>query len=300
MQIIVEKITPSQARQYLDSNRENRTIRKARVESYAEQMKRGQWQITGDPVRFDPQGRLLDGQHRLLALIASGLKHLEMVVIRDVPTESFKVLDSGLGRSYGDALGSDVHGAVQVAAACRLLYCVELGGDPRNNRDMAVITRTDAADYFRIHEPVMVTAVKRADAVYRHFAGGNKTALCGLIVLGWQADDALMNEFLESLVTGANLGLGDPRLALRNWLSNDRTLRNAGTHLALYIKAWNDWLNGNERNLMVIRPDEDFPVFLTAKADALGRAAARRTARTAKADALGRAAARRTARNAAR
>ena len=67
------------------------------------------------------------------------------------------------------------------------------------------------------------------------------------------------------MYSGANLSPGDPRLALRNWLSNNRRLPTAGHHLGLLIKAWNAWMGGATRALMILRDDEAFPVLATRR-----------------------------------
>lgn len=261
LDITIETITPELARQYLGPNRENRKIRQRRVEMYADQMRRGQWQGTGDPFRFDPAGRLLDGQHRLLAVIASKVPLEDAVVIRDVPTEAFKVLDTGLGRGTGDSLGVTVDNSNRKAAACRLLWVMDAGGDPRLSVDLGLVTRTDVFDYYQQHRLAIDAAVPASERVYRTFRSSNPTAWTALIVLGWRINPDWTNEFVERIISGVDLGAGDPRLALRNFLARDNERRSAGQHLALYIKAWNDWLANERRQLVSIRPDEIFPLL---------------------------------------
>lgn len=68
-QIPVVEITPELARQLLSNNKINRKIKPTIVERYAEQMEAGEWKFTGDTIKVDGEGMLLDGQHRLLAII---------------------------------------------------------------------------------------------------------------------------------------------------------------------------------------------------------------------------------------
>lgn len=64
-------ITPRIAKTMLSHNTGNRPLRKAVVQRYATDMENGDWQDNGDPIRFDTNGRLIDGQHRLEAVILS-------------------------------------------------------------------------------------------------------------------------------------------------------------------------------------------------------------------------------------
>lgn len=282
LNITVERITPAAARAYLEPNRDNRKVRQERVERYAREMVKGHWMMAGDPIRFSDTGRLIDGQHRLLAIVAAN-KPMEMVVMRGTADETFRVLDSGLQRSNGDSLGIGVTNALNKAATVRVLWVLEVGGDPRDQRDLAVVDRLDIGDYYNTHASSVDAAVKTAANMRPVFRSVNQTAWGALAVLGWRDNAAVFNDFNDKIRSGANLGAGDPRLALRNWMSNERTLRNAGEHLALYIKTWNAWVLGESRQLASIRPDEPFPAFVSTsthplRAEQLGHLASLRSA----------------------
>lgn len=83
-----------------------------------------------------------------------------------------------------------------------------------------------------------------------------------------------MNDFMHGLKTGENLSKGDPRLALRNWLqkrkdgtrASQRRADNA-VHLAVFIKAWNEFAQGIRRQDMKFLDEERFPVPYAPKPD---------------------------------
>ena len=84
-----EIITPSTAREYLKKNVSNyRRIDNYRVSCYAEEMKNRTWQDNGEAIKFGKDGKLLDGQHRLTAIVRSG-ECVGMYVIRDVDATVF-------------------------------------------------------------------------------------------------------------------------------------------------------------------------------------------------------------------
>jgi len=68
----VQYITPNDAADLLDRNIENRNISSSKVAEYARYMHRGQWSLTGQPVIVSDSGRLLDGQHRMQAVLNYG------------------------------------------------------------------------------------------------------------------------------------------------------------------------------------------------------------------------------------
>lgn len=116
MQTEVMKIDPIKAQQFLDSaNYENRRLRGWWVQSLANAMRRGEWILTHQGISFDTTGRLIDGQHRLAAIVEYG-KPIEMAVSKGVDPDAFKVVDSGIKRTISD----QTHLHKKTAEACRL------------------------------------------------------------------------------------------------------------------------------------------------------------------------------------
>lgn len=99
MNITEEAITPAIAREYLGKNFNNRALRQRRVAMYAEQMRYGNWSLTHNGIAFDETGNLLDGQHRLAAVIKANTT-VKMMVARGVARTGN--IDNGLCRSTID------------------------------------------------------------------------------------------------------------------------------------------------------------------------------------------------------
>lgn len=98
----IEKITPELAKSYLDTcNIDNRKIRPGMVSKYANYMITGEWVLSDQCISFDLTGKLINGQHRLLAIVQSGVT-IKAMVARHMPEDSFKYLDQGATRSKSD------------------------------------------------------------------------------------------------------------------------------------------------------------------------------------------------------
>jgi len=106
MQTKVETITPTIAKYMLEKNIANRPIRWSHVEKIAKEMLDGEWQVTHQGIAFNESGFLIDGQHRLNAVILSG-KPVTMAVTRDCEARAFDVIDRGVKRSLSDIIGED-------------------------------------------------------------------------------------------------------------------------------------------------------------------------------------------------
>jgi len=68
----VQAITPTKAAEYLEANTSNRPLSSATVKSFAEAMSRGDWMVTHQGIAFSAAGVLVDGQHRLAAIVEPG------------------------------------------------------------------------------------------------------------------------------------------------------------------------------------------------------------------------------------
>lgn len=97
-------ITPKMAEEYLKHNTSNRPINKTVMVAYAKDMVNGRWSLTHQGIAFDKDGNLVDGQHRLMAIIISGLEQ-ELWVFYGVPQTP--IMDRGLQRTIKDCLTFD-------------------------------------------------------------------------------------------------------------------------------------------------------------------------------------------------
>lgn len=117
----VVTITPGMAEAWLETNTANRRPSRSLISRYAREMSEGRWRFTGDPIRFDANNTLIDGQHRLLAIVKSGVA-MTCPVIYGLPTEARDVIDTGKSRTNQDVLA--LHGFAnpnRCASVARLL-----------------------------------------------------------------------------------------------------------------------------------------------------------------------------------
>ena len=69
-----ERITPEMALEILtNKNFKNRPIKKHALKRLTDAIKSGEWIVTNQGISFDPDGNLLDGQHRLHACIEANI-----------------------------------------------------------------------------------------------------------------------------------------------------------------------------------------------------------------------------------
>lgn len=251
MRTSVQRITPDMARVMLGSNTNNRQLRRHRILQYAQQMTRGQWQATGESIKFAKDGTLLDGQHRLEAIVESGIP-IEMLVVQDLDLSTFKVIDSGLSRRPADALKMmGVANGSQKAAMIRSYIAAHAGIDIDNTHHMTqLITRTDITDFASVNEELIDAAMNAARKVNATCRGSRPAwgALYMLISNKHGQHEAEL--FFHSLAEGVGMSEGDPRLAVRNWAMRNNNKTRRGEHLAAFVRGWNAYKSNEQIHIL--------------------------------------------------
>lgn len=115
----IETITTDIANEYLSHNISNRKPNKAQIGYYARMMREGKWMLNGESIVFDNKGNLIDGQHRLMAVVASGAT-IKSVVVRNVDGDSFATIDQGKARCAKDSFSiMNIPNSTNISAAIR-------------------------------------------------------------------------------------------------------------------------------------------------------------------------------------
>jgi len=93
MDMKVLKVTPAMAKQMLESNSNYRLISQKHVDRLAAEMSCGRWALNGQAIIFSSESKLLDGQHRLHAIIKSNTT-IETAVVYGVDPLASQSYDS--------------------------------------------------------------------------------------------------------------------------------------------------------------------------------------------------------------
>ena len=191
MSLAIETITPEMAKEMLLLNENNRKLRPSRVAQYADDMARGAWLITGEPIILNGT-TLLNGQHRLAACVSANVP-FTTAVFRGASTEVYRVLDSGLPRSAADVLNHEgVTSSNVTAAAARLVLGYEgnaiTGGDALS----VIASRQHIADEVLGHRG-------EYEIANRHAYTASKSGFKGS---AWAATSARMRATTSSRLNG--------------------------------------------------------------------------------------------------
>lgn len=117
-------ITPELAREWLARNIANRPLARRCVAAFAQDMINHRWMLNGEPIIFSDKGELLDGQHRLEAIILANVP-VRMLVVEGVAERAKLTIDSGISKTTADRfrMFGQVERPQVVAAATTVIAC---------------------------------------------------------------------------------------------------------------------------------------------------------------------------------
>lgn len=242
-------ITPVIAEKWLGQNHGNRNLRSRKVANYARDMRNGAWMTSGDSIKFDWNGRMIDGQHRLEAVIESGAT-IRVLVVRGLEPSVQGVLDVNVKRSASDALkfNGHTHQTIVVAAMARIANARAQGFlRTATSSTIPEMTNAEVVAWYEAH-PESVNAAALALKVAKSI-GGTPSALayCAWVLEAIDPEAAV--EFFLSTAEFRTEGKSDPRATLLNAfrrLQENRTALTAALQISLVFRAWNAW-RGNKK-----------------------------------------------------
>ncbi|MFJ1582131.1 hypothetical protein ACIOC1_02285 [Streptomyces sp. NPDC088197] len=275
IQMVLTLVTPELAREWLKRNiKHNRPISTAKVKQWRTAIDAGRWRLTHQGIAFDPDGNLIDGQHRLMA-IGSGNVPVWIPVFYGVPAECFAVLDVNYHRSAANSLSIAGHkNTATLAATIKLIVAYDTNNlsssssRMTNEEHLALVEEMpgvgEATNFgLRLWKAIQITPSAAAAATY--ITRRERSDLTNGHWDSWE----------EGVVTGAMLPGNDPRLNLREAMKKRavesiaaKAASEAGRvkihatrdiakgQIATYILAFNAWVENRKPRSFVWNPSE--------------------------------------------
>lgn len=265
----VQDIGPDEAIEYLGHNTHNRSLRFRVVDAYASDMKQGNWRQGVGSILVAADGTIIDGQHRLHAIVESETTQ-RMFVVTDLPMDAQEVVDAGAKRTFADILKLrketrwNILAAVTRRAEIWAIGARALKGNfqPTNSQLLQRLEKspelrisTEVADYVRTRVPISASVI------------GLTHWLFNRIEVDTDEDRERLSEdistFFERLRDGAELTKDHPVYVLRRTAIDNRNSSHARLReevmIAYVIKAWNAYRDGRTITLLRYRPGGSSP-----------------------------------------
>lgn len=243
-------ITPSDAEAWLSGvNSHNRRLKDDRVATYRRDMATGDWHFNGDTICFDVNGILLDGQHRLAAIVESGVSVWCILVVGLEPVAQ-ETMDVGARRTAGDSLTLRGEANANVlAAVARFVVRWDLGARLTTGKVSATFQEVSAciaADRKNLDRAVEVAVLARGAHVPMSPANvGAMYLICSRLDAD-QADQFFVDQFINAV----GLEMNSPARVLLRRLAEETGTSKRRMHpddaLRYMVTAWNYFRAGRQ------------------------------------------------------
>lgn len=239
-----ELMTPAKASEILKNNKKNRHMRGRLLDHYVRQIQDGAWETNGEAVQLAHNGNLLNGQHRLEAIVKAN-KSVKLLVVRGLDESVRSTIDIGHGRSVGDVLkmeGIEATYGSRLAAAVAIVLKFRKGKFIDTKQRM---TPREAMDFIASNKDIQKSL---------HMVVNQRYQLCmpSVIVachfLFSRIDRYKAEDFFDKFATGKNLGSHSPILKIRGQMERMRAEKfsrraNAKPFLYLMCAAFDDFIH---------------------------------------------------------
>lgn len=224
----------------------NRPVSWATVRRYRNDMAAGRWTLNGEGIIFDPDGRLIDGQHRLHALAELPDTTVTLAIVRGVSESAQLTMNQGRKRSAGQQL--QMLGVLQgniVASGVRNYLALTTGLLFRDNKLVTETITTPLVEEWVEKNRDKITALNGMVSDMRKADAPSSVAYCAALMFHDKSPEHVA-EFFHLLAHGAG-GPDHPITVLDKRLQRHRRegIRISNRDmLGLYVQAWNAWRKG--------------------------------------------------------
>lgn len=255
-------VTPAMAKSWLEHRNleRNRRYSTAIEAKYAAEMRAGLWKTTHQGIAFDWDGFLLDGQHRLGAIVRID-QSVQLDVRVGCDPNTFDVLDVGHKRAVNQ-LVNHTH-AKTMSAAARYLGAIDGSIRTGHIRQGVYAHTPSSAEVLKVIGDWPELGNFAASAAHCR-KRAQVLAAPHLAVLAQASRTRYADRipsWLDGVAYGENLAGSDPRLHLRNRFTSERRalINQQPMSYALIVRAWNAYANEASMGVLRVRGDEQMP-----------------------------------------
>ena len=271
MTLRLVRVTPVIAREWLKRNNNNRTFSRLQARVLAAEMLAGYWTENGESIIFDSVGELVDGQHRLQAVLNSGHEYIAPVVT-GVQVVVRPTVDTGNKRSGGANLQMAGEKNAAVLSATLMLWKGYVAHDigamthpqqgPPERRTSIPRIMEYLQEWPEIRESVRASLALRPSGQGRALVPASEVALVWHAIVQSGSSPERADEYLSAVLSGFNLSADNPIIGLRRRLIDQARpgLKMVKRErMAIVLKTWQLWSTGQTRKVIRWDTDEPFP-----------------------------------------
>ena len=265
-ELFIQKVlvTPDLAKKILSTMVNNRNIKKRSLSKIIEDINSNQWvSNNGESLKMNKQGRLIDGQHRLQAIIETN-KPLDLYITFNCHIDSINTVDTGSSRSLINVLKiNNIKYYNTIGSIVQSESVIFKGVSIRNISNATKVKGYPKVVYLvKNNSEYLYFVCKESDKLNVKFPLFSTSFYSKYFNIFYKIDKDVCFEFFNKLSTG--IDADSPIFLLRQALIKDSSKSIKKLSLkekeALFIKCWNHFVDGTElKTLRWQASTEQFP-----------------------------------------
>lgn len=269
------EIGPGLASEMLKKNTMNRPVSRVNLKRIVMAMREGEWQeTTGESLKFDKDGNILDGQHRLMGIVESG-KAFKFMIIEGLDKKVFDVIDTGKIRSASDSLHIlGVKNVMTISGIIRRYLYLASGKVYNKANESALSSNTKVVNEYNKQPEEWGRVAKKATLLNKQ----SNRILSKPFIGAWykyiyDTEPEECEVFFQKLCMGIGIdSQDDPIYVFRNMLLLNKDSDKKLTIFAInsyFVVTWNAHLQGLKYIKMPWKYGDEVPKLFRTKSTAL-------------------------------
>lgn len=250
-------VTPEMATQFLAFNEQNRRVRMGWVDYLAYTIKSGEWQSTHQGIAFSDSGRLLDGQHRMMAIVKADTP-VNIMVTYGLPDDTFAAIDNGIKRTDED-LTRLPRRLVEVAKMFTQVMAFEGTEKPASRGGNSKITPNQIHFYAGVLQDFFDFMIKKSDSKAKVFSSTPVLSAAIYALMSGESPDFVRNTYRQLVHADTKSMPPICHSAMRQVMTGKITTKGGGeTRMENFVRFTSVFKESNKHNLkLVARANKD-------------------------------------------
>lgn len=254
LKITQKRISPEEAEALLNEHNpyNYRKMNLSTVKIYAQDMKDGNWKENGETIKIDTRGNIIDGQHRLQAIVDTGIS-IDVIIVEGIDPSAADTIDIGRKRTIEQYLkwadAAYTAGATSVVQQVLLCKLNKQIGHSAANAGISHMTIMDEymSDKNGYNEAASYGKKLNADS-NKVLKPKEVGAMFYYLYKKMGVDKNLVETFFHRLCSTAYNEKSFYKKTMKNLGDNDYIKRSGVTRINELIECWNAMIHGCSTN----------------------------------------------------
>ena len=242
-------ITPDMAKKILEKNTINRYPVNANISFLVQEILSDRFLYNGESIIISENGNLMDGQHRLMAVVKAN-KSIEANLVEGILETTMNTIDTGAARTAGHVFSMQgVPNANSMAAMVKGILEKAKTNRLTDKKGTIKLSSQVLYDFYILKKDILVEILRFTSSLHAKSVKFSSPSAMGVYLYLFSLESKKAKNFIRELMTGVQEYDSDAALKLRDKLINNKisTMKISYTkERDMIIYSWRKYLEGKD------------------------------------------------------